>query len=143
MNNSQGKNGFKTFVVTLGLSLAVFGTAYYLITESTSEVDIEKEAAEISLRKSQEEVASYTAEQATAFEKLVSQEMDVPGKAVLAGATSTDETTQATQVPETGSNTAYALLASLTALTLGGYMFVYGPRRLALSGFEKKVLKNL
>lgn len=44
-NSEQAKNGFKTFIVTFGISLLVFGFFYYLLSGSPVEnVSIEDEA---------------------------------------------------------------------------------------------------
>ena len=44
MNSSnQSKNGFKTFLITVSLSLVVFSALYYVITDSRDNVDIEEE----------------------------------------------------------------------------------------------------
>lgn len=48
MNNStQAKNGFKTFIITFGVSLLIFGFFYYLLSESSvDDVSIESDTAQ-------------------------------------------------------------------------------------------------
>ena len=131
-------NGLKTFVVTLGLSLAVFGTVYYFITESSKSVDIESDN-DIS----QAETIAYKVEQAAAFEKLATQKADVESKAVLAAATTTESTASSVPVPVTGSNTTMALLTGLALLGSSAYYLLLGPHKLALSEFERKTIRDL
>jgi hypothetical protein len=47
MNNStQAKNGFKTFIITFGISLLVFGFFYYLLSDvSVENISIEDQSA--------------------------------------------------------------------------------------------------
>jgi hypothetical protein len=136
-NNTQSKNGFATFLATLVISLAVFGVIYYLITDFSDTVDIEKNAAN--------EIAA--AEEHSAFGELSRQKVKVPQKAVLSGADeSTEDPPEATEstVPDTGSSGMFvaATIASIT-LVAGIAYIMKGPRKLALSEFENKVLQEL
>ena len=82
MNNSyQAKNGFKTFVFALIISLGLFGVFYYVTSYSTDEFDIETHSEIEVLGESQ-----------TAFGKLAEEDMDIQPRYVLAG----------TDIPSTG-----------------------------------------
>ncbi len=162
MNNSeQAKNGFKTFLITFGVSLLVFGFFYYLLSDtSANEISIEDEKSNtLGYTKTIEEVAetpkvdvtkevayidntSATSED-TPFGKLSSQKIDSPSRVVLAGATS--QTTQSTTpVPETGDFTiTVALLTSLSLIGFFVYMLVLNPRKYALSKFEEDAMHDL
>ncbi|KKS21063.1 MAG: hypothetical protein UU80_C0035G0003 [candidate division WWE3 bacterium GW2011_GWA1_41_8] len=143
MNNStQAKNGFKSFILTLSISLAVFGLIYYLATYSTqSNVDIEdmtpaqaETSTELSANTNMGQVVRESV-----FEDLKDQEVNVPKREVLAG---TDEVTEST-VPETGSTEiTISLLLSVIIAALGGYLLFIGPRKKALDNFERRVKKN-
>lgn len=138
----QAQKGFKTFIITLIVSLVSFSFLYYLISGfSARDVDINDSAEAASPK-----VISANVDK-NPFEKLSREKVDVPAKVVLAGAdvadTDTPESTQAT-VPDTGATEiTYALFISLVILSVGGYLIALGPRNLALSGFERKVRKDL
>ena len=52
MNSQIAKNGFKTFIVTLSISLMLFGVLYYLVSLAGSKkVDIESASANSSATK--------------------------------------------------------------------------------------------
>lgn len=139
----QAKNGFKTFIITLAVSLFLFSIIYYIATDISQSVNIESGTEEVSNPTSfnvSKEVAS--AEIASVFGDLAEQDIDVPQKMVLAGS-DTAETTQST-VPATGSlDITYALALSLSAIAFGLYFLVVEPRRKALSKFEQRVTKEL
>lgn len=155
MNNSeQAKNGFKTFLITFGVSLLVFGFFYYLLSDtSANEISIEDETAStLGYTKTTEETAEtpkvdVTKEVASAedtpFGKLSNQKLDTQSRVVLAGATS--QTTQSTTpVPETGDFTiTVALLTSLSLIGFFIYLLVLNPRKYALSKFEEDVIQDL
>ncbi|OGC68984.1 hypothetical protein A2415_04265 [candidate division WWE3 bacterium RIFOXYC1_FULL_39_7] len=137
MNSTdQAQKGFKTFLLTLSISLILFSVVYYVITSPSlnkSELSADVE----------EEQVSYTEE--TVFGDLASQKMDVPTRAVLAGADGTAETTQGTAaVPDSGTFevTLGLILSGITFLT-GLFVISKDPRKIALSGFEKRVVRGL
>lgn len=143
-NTYQAKSGFKSFILTLSLSLVIFSALYYVVTDVSKDVDIEK-------RESDEKVVLNTKD--SIFGKLSEQKLDRTEQAVLAGATTTEEGTPGTldaveeatesTVPVTGSNTFTGITIGFGFLTVALYIIFSGPRRMALIGFEKKVVKNL
>ncbi len=160
MNNSeQAKNGFKTFLITFGVSLLIFGFFYYLLSDtSANEISIEdgesntlgytkttEAAAETPKVDVTKELASAevpVASDDTPFGKLSNQKVDAQPRVVLAGATQTTEST--TPVPETGDFTiTVALLTSLSLIGFFVYILVLNPRKYALSKFEEDVLNDL
>lgn len=137
MNNSEtAKNGFKTFVITLFISLIVFGGLYYIISGPANKVDIEK-----NLQSTGSTIASANTSK-NVFEDLSKQKIkDIPQKMVLAGATG--QTTQST-VPQTGTTEmTTGFFLSLMILLVSVYVIFKGPRKYALSSFEKDVLRDL
>lgn len=145
MNNSEtAKNGFKTFILTLVVSLIVFSAAYYMLSGSFKSVNIE-ENPQLSQKDSdtQKNILASTSG-SSAFEDLSKQKMQVPQKVVLAGATSAESSQSTTPVPNTGTTEiTFGLIFSALILGLGVYLIYLGPRRLALSNFEKDVLNDL
>jgi len=136
MNNTQtAKNGFKTFVITLVISLAVFGLFYYVLSAGTKTPDIEKETSSV-VTNSKDTLALNTS---SPFKDLSQDKMDVKRKVVLS------ESTQSTvSVPETGGESiTIGLIVSSVILFLGFYAVYVGPRRYALNRFEEKVLDDL
>ncbi|MBP8961131.1 hypothetical protein KBG31_02820 [Patescibacteria group bacterium] len=153
MNNSyQAKNGFKTFLLTLVISLGVFGVVYYITSYPTYKVDIESHTGV-----SQKDVLSDSDQ--SPFAQL-NTEMNAPRRVVLSGATEggsggdtgapaktpapasvVNETTQST-VPDTGvASLTLSLLVSLVVLCAGLYYVYLGPRKLALQKFEDRILE--
>ena len=137
MNNNQATNGFKTFLITLVISLVVFGAAYYLITENspgTSTENIEASAPDARVTNAQ---IDRSEQRAATFNDLAYANKSEG--VVLAG---TDESTQTSSpVPATGSNTTYMLLLSTILLAGSIYFFLLNPRKLALSHFEKNATR--
>jgi len=161
MNNAyQAKNGFKTFLLTLVISLGVFGVVYYITSYPSYSVDIDAHTAG-------SEGKDLSDGSESAFASL-NTEMNTPRRVVLAGATAegdattgvvstggstpassattvptatTQETTQST-VPDTGvTSLTVSLLVSLVVLSLGIYYVYLGPRKLALRSFEDRLLE--
>jgi len=142
-NTYQAKSGFKSFVLTLSLSLVIFSALYYVVTDMSKEVDIEKE-------EEQNKVTVNTED--SIFKRLSEQTSNNREGTVLAGAETAggtpstldtaEETTEST-VPDTGSNTFMGIATGFILLTAALYMIINGPRKLALSEFEKDVLKDL
>ncbi len=145
MNNAQAKNGFKTFIITLSISLVAFSALYYFITDASPEISIEDDNVEVSA------VDVVNKEDSSVFETIAMESKTVPAgspqAAVLAGTDVVDpvETTQSTTpVPNTGSTQiTMGLLASFIILSLGTYLIKLGPRNLALASFEKRVKRDL
>jgi hypothetical protein len=142
--NDQMKKGFKTFLLTLSVSLIVFSVVYYVITNSSSSAtpyggvglnpDIESQ--------DKPEDAPQAATPDTIFNTLASQKMDVPGSAVLA-ATDTNQTTQSTGTPDGGvTSITIGLVVSVAVFLLGLFIISKDPRKAALMGFEKHARRD-
>ncbi len=137
MNSYQAKNGFKTFVITLSLALVIFSSLYYLITDSTSNVNIEDDL------ESANQLAQ-TDSKPSVFEDISKESAVNALPVVLAGADSTETTQTTTAVPDTGTaGITYALFTSTALLAFGAFAVGKGPRKLALSSFEERVIKKL
>ncbi len=146
MNNSTvAKNGFKTFLITLSITLVVFSFVYYLATDSTSVTGIEEVEESVSVQPAepaQESEAFVTdTEEKGPFAVLVQQELNEEVPVVL-GSADIPETTQST-VPDTGDST-LTYMAFLSAVVfLGGiYFLITSPRKKALLLFEKEATKD-
>ncbi len=152
----QAKSGFKTFVLTFIVSLLVFGTLYYLVSDSsTSEANIEQETV-LGYNKSAlavaepEEMPAGTPsgedepdvvqpQVGSPFGGLAEQKMAVEPRVVLAGAA---ESTQST-VPETGiTGITIGLVGSITLFAIFAYVTSFNPRRYAYSKFEEDVIRD-
>lgn len=146
MNNSyQAKNGFKTFIVTLTISLGVFGAVYYLTSYPTYKVDIEESTGGTvgEVESARSDLSERALVEDSPFKELKKQTPDVPRRVVLAGADQVPETTQTTEstVPETGVfGITFSLFVSLLILAGGLYYVYLGPRSLALQRFENRFL---
>lgn len=139
MNNAQAaKNGFKTFLVTLVISMTVFGLFYYFISTDTKEPDIEKETIG-NVQNTKDTLANSSNTTDSPFENLSQAKVDIQKKVVLS------ESTQSTvSVPQTGSTgVTVGLMVSSVILAFGAYITVIGPRKKALERFEKRILNDL
>lgn len=147
MNNTQAKNGFKTFIITLSISLVIFSALYYVITDSSPEVNIEDDIVQVSSVEVVEEEEAPTVFSTIAMESGKSSYpvSETPSSPVVLSGADTTETTESTSpVPDTGSSEiTMGLLVSVVILTLGTYLIKLGPRNLALSSFENRVKKEL
>jgi hypothetical protein len=144
MNDQTAKAGFKTFVITLGVSLALFGVLYYFISASTTkESNIEN--TEVSENNSNalavattETVPTDTTkkdERAAVFDELTK---NAPSAVLAASSQST------TSVPVTGSTEiTIALLSALGLLGYGALVYIKNPRRAAIENFENSITKRL
>jgi hypothetical protein len=142
MNNSTiAKNGFKTFILTLAVSLVVFSVIYYIQTDVSTKVNIES-SDKVSQTKEKNSKEVSSAADSRVFKTIADEKTQASERAVLGGAT-TKETTQST-VPATGiTEITYAFVVSLGLILFGVYLFVYEPRRKALLDFERRVKKDL
>ncbi|KKS02402.1 MAG: hypothetical protein UU55_C0015G0009 [candidate division WWE3 bacterium GW2011_GWC2_41_23] len=151
----------KPAYLTLSISLIVFSVVYYLVTNSsgdssaapyqasTAPVVVEAVPSEApALSAGTEQVAGTS--DSSVFGEIVDKPVNavsVGTAAVLAGATSAPTATQTTgsgsTVPETGVvGITAGLLVSLVFFLTGMYYISSNPRKAALSGFEKKILKD-
>jgi hypothetical protein len=149
VKENAGKS-FKTFVLTLSVSLIVFSGIYYAMTLNSSSSDsFDNPLSDKSVVK--EEVKGTTT-QKTVFSEIASKDPGVQPKEVLAGSTVATtpttpvvtQTTQSATTPTTGTLSVTVGLILSLAMFLGTIVFVSNnPRRLALSSFEKNALKDL
>ncbi|MFC1722425.1 hypothetical protein ACFL0C_02125 [Patescibacteria group bacterium] len=167
MNSStQAQKGFKTFLLTLVISLVVFSAIYYIINSGGDSPSSYKDSTDDESSFVKEELTSPDkvvvdtsknesvtlgdSSKRSVFGELAAQpveEVDAEPRQVLAGADVTTEEVEEvseTTVPETGIfSPTIGLVLSTIALSIGAYLVFLGPRKLALSSFEKKVLDDL
>lgn len=149
MNNStQAQKGFKTFLLTLSVSLIIFSVIYYVITNTSAQTDsLPKDVVGAVTESPKQEVPETPENSAdTVFGKLAAQPMNVDSKAVLAGAdVQTTSTTQSTtSVPETGVvGITFGLITSGLLFVLATLVIAKDPRRLAINSFEKRTIRKL
>jgi hypothetical protein len=162
MNNSESaKRGFRTFILTLSISLIVFSAVYYVLTtydpnskSGEEQMGIADElgangvtgnnnaAGKNSSKGGGSPSVQGIEDKRTVFGEIISKKPQVQAQEVLAGATSAPETTQSsTPIPVTGfTEMTFGLLLSL-GLFIGAMVYnLINPRKFALSNFEKKML---
>jgi len=157
MNTSeQAKKGFKTFLITLSVSLVLFSFVYYVVTDSRDEFNID-DASSVSAitntNTNSPEVAGTTdakqddtkvtvgsSNPESLFGEINKMKDSPKQRTVLAGATQTSQSS----VPETGVDSiTYALIGSSLLLGIGVFIYMYGPRKIAIRSFEKEVIRSL
>lgn len=149
---TQAKNGFKTFIITLCISLVAFSAIYYLVSDATGNVDIEsidKQNEQSANFEVKEQVAGTTSQannetkQETVFSEIAQKPTNA--KSTLANANTVlgaaTETTQST-VPNTGSETLVGAALAGMFFSVAIYLLFIGPRKLALESFEAGILKK-
>jgi len=161
-NNYQAQKGFKTFLVTLVISLGIFVAVYYVTSYPSYKIDIEESTGGRLVGRTDvtetELAVAPVSEEKSPFGQLNDTEIDVPRRVVLAGVdenitpdvpTVPDETlptelpsdTSESTVPDTGSFAmTISLFSSLCMLGAGLYYIYLGPRKLALKSFEDHFL---
>ena len=126
-STTQAQKGFKTFILTLVVSLLVFSTLYVLINNDTS-------AETLGVANSDSPKAKV---EGSVFEELANKQVSVEPKEVLAGADEAD--VPETTVPDTGvSGPTLGILFSTVLLVVAWYL-----NTKTQIAFEKKVLKEL
>lgn len=146
---TSAANSFRTFILTLSVSLIVFSLIYYFMSSSGNNTDI-FESSEVSSKTSmidrKEESVENTLDKEgeSVFGKIASSDPDVQAKYVLAGTDEAEETTQSTsEVPETGIfSITTGLLSAFVLFILALIVISSNPRRLALDTFEKTITKK-
>lgn len=156
MNSESAKNGFKTFILTLSVSLVVFSVIYYVITNFSDKTASSSEyRASVVQEVSQQEEQPQDSQQQPAVAGAETEKKDTvfgaladstisqePKGVVLAGSTVATQTTQST-VPDTGlAGITVGLFSSLFVFALGIFYVARNPRKVALSEFEREVLKD-
>jgi len=143
VKENAGKS-FKTFVLTLSISLIVFSVVYYVMTINSSK----QEAFDNPLGDTAavKEVAGVSDTSKSVFKEIASKNPGVMPKEVLAGSTVADttQTTQSTTVPQTGTVSITVGLFVALVMFLSALIIVSSnPRRLALLSFEKNATRDL
>jgi hypothetical protein len=139
--STQAKNGFKTFILTLSVSLVIFSAIYYFITDYSSNVDIE--SFDSSMGDSQgvmDESDKSEGMGSSVFATINASDVDAAPRQVLGGA-DTGETTEST-VPDTGSETLLGTMLGVGFFAAAVYVAFVGPRKLAIQNFESNMLKG-
>ena len=148
MNNSESaKKGFRTFILTLSVSLIVFSAVYYFLTSyntdmASNEIVGDEIAAIKPVAKEELPNVQGVKTEKTVFGDIVNKKPVSRTQEVLAGVTSAPQTTQSTTaVPATGyTEMSLGLVLSLV-LFIGAMVYnSMNPRKLALSKFEKDIL---
>lgn len=150
---TQAQKGFKTFILTLVVSLLVFSAVYYFINSDTSSVGQSDSYSDVSFNEqpveNEEATLGDTSErmgvsEESVFEELANEKLNISPPEVLAGADdATTETPEAT-VPVTGiSGPTSGIILATIILGFAAYLIYIGPRSFALASFEKKVLEEL
>lgn len=144
MTNDQAQKGFKTFLLTLSVSLIIFSVLYYVITSTSNETDLSADVeAEVDTSVSMKTENQPEAE--TVFGQLAAKQTET-NRAVLAGAATADATEETTEstVPDSGIvGVTAGLIMSAVAFVVAVFVIAKDPRKLALSSFERSVLKDL
>lgn len=142
----QAQKGFKTFILTLSVSLIIFSIIYYFIsdTQSVSGSDIAEETPTVKAA-----VTEEIKEEETVFGKIASAPVTSTSRAVLAngvtspGTTSPTVTETTTAVPSTGvTQLTWGFFISLISFLVGFFVISKNPRGLAIQHFEKKMLNK-
>lgn len=148
MNNSESaKKGFRTFILTLSISLMVFSAVYYVLTsyspQESSVQGKDKEVAVVEAAvKEETPVVQGAKDERSVFADIVNKKPEARPQEVLAGATSEPAAPEtSTSVPTTGyTEMTIGLILSL-ALFIGAMVYnLMNPRKIALSKFEKDAL---
>jgi hypothetical protein len=166
MNNSESaKKGFKTFILTLSISLIVFSAIYYALTTysptsgSTPLADAQALGAAavaetpvttpaVSADKPTDNVKGITTERKeetkTVFATIAEKKPNTHAQEVLGGMTVATETTQSGNgVPATGYVEMTIGLVASMMIFVGVMVYTsMNPRRIALHSFEKRVIKK-
>jgi hypothetical protein len=149
----QAKKGLSTFILTLSISLIVFSTIYYLMTNNSTEDETLYETDnQVSMVTEEESDVQGDSTTKTVFGEIAESDPGSYSRQVLAGAdeatgeetTTVTETTQSDPNLDTGiASVTIGLVLSLV-LFMSAMIFVYkNPRKLALTSFEKKTTKDL
>jgi len=139
----QAQKGFKTFILTLSISLIVFSAVYYFITNSSSISSTSDIESENQMTKN-ENPADKTSDASTVFGTLANQKItDVQPQAVLAGSDVAAESTQSTGTPEGGIvSITIGLIVSIAIFLFGMFVIANDPRRMAIRNFEDKFTRD-
>ncbi len=137
----QAKNGFKTFLVTLIVSLVLFGGIYYLLTGFSTDVDIEDSSSSMGTTKVIGKPSNSTED--SVFNQIAQAPVGGRPGTVLSGTDQTQETTGTTEstVPVTGSDTLLGVTMAVASFSAVAYLLFLNPRKLALNSFERDITR--
>ncbi|MBU1132768.1 MAG: hypothetical protein ABIA11_00280 [Patescibacteria group bacterium] len=139
--NSSAASSFRTFILTLSISLIVFSAIYYVMSSSGMDTDVfENSLSDNSV--TEESVKGTSSE--SVFGEIATREPETQARFVLAGTDEVEETTQSTTtVPETGIlSVTTGLFGALIFFIAGIIVVALNPRKLALDTFEKTVTRE-
>lgn len=149
VQTSAGKS-FRTFLLTLSVSLILFSAVYYFLTTNASKSEsletslsekVMKKVSDSSEVKNRGEVSGLATEK-TVFGEIASKETGGQARQILAGSTETQQTT--TPAPVTGTTSVtIGLFSALIFFIAGLFVVSKNPRKLALNSFEKGVTKSM
>lgn len=146
VNQSIGKSNsaassFRTFILTLSISLIIFSVVYYFMSSSGVDTDVfENALTDSSIL--EEDVKGTSSE--SVFGEIATKEPEAQATFVLAEADEVTQTTESTtSVPETGIfSITSGFFIALTLFVAGLVIVSSNPRKLALNTFERSVLKD-
>ena len=150
----QAKKGLNTFVLTLSISLIVFSTIYYFMTSNSVEDESFTDSSDKVTVVQEPVMNDNPASSETVFGSLAQADPGATSRQVLAETdeaidtttttTTVTETTQSNSNLDTGVTSITIGLFAAFTLFISAVIFVYkNPRKMALSGFEKKTTKGL
>jgi hypothetical protein len=149
VQTNAGKS-FRTFLLTLSVSLILFSGVYYFLTTNASKPEslntslnekVVTKVTDNSNTQNATQVAGAATEK-TVFGSIASKDTGGQTRQVLAGATETSQTT--TPAPVTGTTSVtMGLFGALIFFVASLFVVSKNPRKLALSTFEKSVTKSV
>ena len=147
MNSQSAKNGFRTFILTLSVSLIVFSLIYYAIsnTSDSSKKSLEFSSADKETAYVVETVAGVSDDQEESVFADIKENSNQGGYVLALTDESEPEdpvqvqSTESAQTPDTGVfSITVGLSLSLIMFVLGLFVISKNPRNLALTSFERK-----
>ena len=142
--STSAASSFRTFILTLSVSLIIFSVIYYFMSSSGNNLEVFENSLSDSSIAEVEKKAVQGAKSESIFGEIVAKDPDTQARFVLSGADEAIETTESTTtVPETGMFSVTVGLISAFVLFLGSLIVISSdPRKLALNTFEKSVTRD-
>jgi len=165
---TQVQKGFKTFILTLSVSLIIFSIIYYFISdaqpmESLNSVADNEDSMVLASNDTEEDIEE--AEDKTVFGQISASPVVTTSRAVLAGSTTgmstglsnaagtrvstapastaPDKVTSGSAVPNGGvTELTWGFFVSMISFALGFIVISKDPRRVAMQHFEEKMLNK-
>jgi len=145
VKENAGKS-FKTFMLTLSISLIVFSGVYYLLTMNSSSPESHEVSVVDKSGQGTQDAQASTDNQKSIFKEIAAKTPESLGGAVLAGTTGpvVTQTTQSGGALNTGIvSVTFGLFGSLVLFFIALVIVSRNPRKLALLSFEKSTTKGL